>query len=209
MKSKILSVILFLVIMAVLPLSVINCSFVNSDSKNTKIENNENKSSKNELIDDKKTLLYGLVAAQYDESYCDETIKAIAILMQSDYDTEPQKFDLSNKSMYLSDEEVENSIISKCSDFKITVDSVSEIEILKDNKALYIPFTKISNGQTITDKEYNYLFSVASPWDCFNANYTPESKCVGVSICGLDYLCKNGMTAEEALKWYLPEFSIG
>lgn len=209
MKLKLISIILFLVIMAALPISVVKCNFTNSDSGNSEIKNNVSEPSDSKQINDQKTLLCGLVAAQYDESYCDETIRAIAILMQSDYDAEPQKFHLKNKDIYLSKNEAENSIKEKYSDFEKAVNSVSEIKITKDNKTLYIPFAKISNGQTITDKEYDYLSPVASPWDCFNVNYEPENKCAGVSLCGLDYLCKSGMTAEEALKWYLPEFEIG
>lgn len=109
MKLKLISIILFLVIMAALPISVVKCNFTNSDSGNSEIKNNVSEPSDSKQINDKKTLLCGLVAAQYDESYCDETIRAIAILMQSDYDAEPQKFDL-NKDIYLSKDEAENSI---------------------------------------------------------------------------------------------------
>lgn len=194
--------------MAALPITIVKCNFTNNDSGNTEIKNNESVPSDSKNFKYKKELLCGLVAAQYDESYCDETIKAITILMKSNYDAEPQKFDLNNKNMYLSRDEAENSIKEKYSDFEETVNSVSEIKITKDNKTLYIPFAKISNGQTIADKEYEYLSPVASPWDCFNVNYESESKCTGVSLCGLDYLCKSGMTAQEALKWYLSEFEI-
>lgn len=209
MKLKLISIILFLVIMAILPLTVVKCSFSNCNSEYSDIKNDDSEHINNEQANDKNALLCGLVAAQYDESYCDKTIKAIAILMQSDYDAEPQKFDLKNKDIYLSKDEAGNSVKEKYSDFEKAVNSVSEIKITKGDKPLYIPFAKISNGQTIADNEYDYLSPVASPWDCFNVNYEPESKCTGVSFCGVDYLCRGGMTAEEALKWYLPEFEIG
>ena len=116
MKLKLISIILFLVIMAALPISIVKCNFTNSDSGNSKIKNNVSEPSDSKQINDKKTLLCGLVAAQYDESYCDETIRAIAILMQSDYDAEPQKFNLENKDIYLSKDEAENSIKEKALD---------------------------------------------------------------------------------------------
>lgn len=209
MKFKLISVLLFLVIMATLPLAVVKCNFKSNNSEYINTENDENKHVNNEQDDDINVLLCGFIAAQYDESYCEETVKAVAILMQTDYDVKPQKFDLDNKNIYLSKDKADNSVKEKYSDFEKAVSSVSEIKITKNNKTLYIPFSKISNGQTVTDKEYDYLSPVASPWDCFNINYNAESNCVGVSLCGLDYLCKNGMSAQEALKWYLPEFEIG
>ena len=58
------------------------------------------------------------------------------------------------------------------------------------------------------NENYKYIHSVASPWDCYQTDFDANAECVGVSLSGIDYLCKNGYSAEEALLWYLPDFEI-
>ena len=70
---------------------------------------------------------------------------------------------------------------------------------------LSVPFAPCSNGNT---QASGTLGSVASPWDCFSPRYDPQNQCSGVSLDGVDYLCKNGLDKEEAIRWYLPEVKI-
>ena len=75
-----------------------------------------------------------------------------------------------------------------------------------DGKAFYIPFCDFTNGKTSTNSEYPYLTAVASPWDSYaNAD---DGEYYGVSLNGINYLCNDGYSYEEALQWYLPNFKI-
>ncbi|RGS77172.1 hypothetical protein DWX71_07185, partial [Ruminococcus bromii] len=78
----------------------------------------------------------------------------------------------------------------------------------KNSEALFVPYSETSNGTTYKNENYKYIHSVASPWDCYQTDFDANAECVGVSLSGIDYLCKNGCSAEEALLWYLPDFEI-
>ena len=84
----------------------------------------------------------------------------------------------------------------------------SDKELLWQNETKYIPVSPLSNGQTQTDDNYPYLTSVASPWDCLSEEYDENLRCVGVSMNGVNYLCTKGYSAEDALLYYLPDFSV-
>ena len=66
----------------------------------------------------------------------------------------------------------------------------------------------ISNGCTAVSAEFPYLSPIASPWDCLNAQADEQAACIGVSLCGVDYLCERGYSAEQALCYYLPGFTV-
>lgn len=74
----------------------------------------------------------------------------------------------------------------------------------KDN-IVYIPLVVSCPGYTVTSDEYPYIQAIASPWDTFVDN--KGSEC-GISLFGIEYLCKNYKDAESTLRWYLPEFEI-
>ena len=78
----------------------------------------------------------------------------------------------------------------------------------KTAKRCLFPYSETSNGTTYKNENYKYIHSVASPWDCYQTDFDANAECVGVSLSGIDYLCKNGCSAEEALLWYLPDFEI-
>ena len=65
----------------------------------------------------------------------------------------------------------------------------------------------IVDGDVVSDN-YPYLTSVASPWDCLSEEYDENLRCVGVSMNGVNYLCAKGYSAEDALLYYLPDFSV-
>ena len=94
------------------------------------------------------------------------------------------------------------------SEIRKAAESVKNKTLRKKSEVLFIPFSETSNGTTYKNVNYKYLHSVASPWDCYAENYDENAECVGVSLSGIDYLCKNGCSAEEALLWYLPDFEI-
>lgn len=183
--------------MALLPFFAIKCNTVEKDNNNSNIENNKINS------DD---ILCGFVAGLYKENYCDETLKALAILVKSNYSVLPDKFDI-NSDVFVAKENASGYLKDNYQKIEKTVNSTEEL-LFHNEKIKYIPYSTISNGTTAESDDYDYLCAVASTWDCFSKNYDKDSVCVGVSIEGVDYLCRNGASAQEALLWYLPNFEI-
>ncbi|MCQ2514427.1 MAG: hypothetical protein MJ089_04975 [Ruminococcus sp.] len=207
MKFKIVTFILTLLLMAAIPLaataikqrSIVHTDFLQNGNKeielNTKesIDNNDNK------------IICKLVTELTDEIYCDETIKAIAVLINSDYRISPNEFDI-NKSTPSdittnSDDEYYKKIV------KIAEPMLNTYITINGNIE-YIPYNKCSNGNTYISDKNNNLVLVASPWDYYSKDFEKDIECIGVSIDGIDYLCKNGYDYKQALKWYLPKYEI-
>lgn len=146
----------------------------------------------------KKNYIITLAAEYCDDSLCDETLKAILIISKNNVkalgsESEPKV------------ETLENTLISRLTELY----NISEAEILYNGKNVYLPLADLSCGNTSENKKYPYLVPVASPWDCFSTDYVYDKEyTAGISIYGIDYLCKKGYTCKEALSWYLPEFDI-
>lgn len=87
-------------------------------------------------------------------------------------------------------------------------DSSEEIRFTYQGNAVAIPYAACSNGATLGDENSPYLSPVASPWDCCCESYSADAACVGVSINGLNELCRRGYSAKQALRWYLPKLEI-
>lgn len=212
MKEKIIAVIFFIILMALLPFTVSKCtggktkitagstSDVAVKPPKTNTVNTDNNTEHN--YDDTLT---ALVAAKYKSTYCTETIKAITIIMNTNYSAYPQKF---KSGDFLYKSEANNSLKEVYSQIQNAVNSVKEKRLYINGKNLFVPFSDSSNGKTYLDSSYSYVSSVASPWDCFEKNTNAKNKCVGVSINGIDCLCKKDSSCEDALKWYLPNFEI-
>lgn len=183
--------------MALLPFFAIKCNTVEKANNNSIIENNKI---------NRDDILCGFVAGLYKENYCDETLKALAILVKSDYKISPDKFKIDSDA-YVSKERASGYLKDNYQKIEKTVNSTKEL-LLHNGENKYIPYSTISNGTTADSDDYDYLCAVASTWDCFSENYDKNSVCVGVSIEGVDYLCRNGASAQEALLWYLPNFEI-
>lgn len=211
MKGKVIFITLALVITALLPFAAVSCNTSKQKAESAsatadfadKPENNEEKKENNP-----NDLLCALTAAWYEEDMSEDAIKAAAIIMNTNYNANPDSFDLSDKEVCVYEKDADNALKENYADIRKAVNSVKENKLILNGKTVYVPCSKASNGNTFTSEKYSYLRAVASPWDCFSQNYSPDTKCVGVSISGIDYLCKNGCTYEQALKWYLPEFSI-
>lgn len=130
-----------------------------------------------------------------DESFCDEGLKCALAIAEN--------------NCLLS----ESAAQSECSeDFYARVEKLYEdvdVTLLYEGESVYIPTSSLSAGRTATNTAYPYMKAVASPWDCLSEDfvYDKEYNC-GVSMNGLNYLCENGMDYKEALRWYLPEFTI-
>lgn len=204
MKKKIIATVVFLILMAMLPFVAVKFN----DPQTTAHITTATKDTPSKPIDKKTKILCGLVAANIKDNYCSETLKAIAIIINTNYKISPDSFDLDDTSVCIYEENADSSVKEIYPQIKTSVNSCKELHLTLDKEKQYIPFSKTSSGCTIVDKNYDYLTSVASPWDCFQKNYDADIKCCGVSISGVDYLCRNGYSAEEALLWYLPGFEI-
>lgn len=206
MKIKVIAILLMLAMMAFLPFAAAKCA-TKIELKSVMATSDKAKSDNSNPSSEDKVLC-GLVAALCENKYSSETIKAISILLNNDYSLEPDKFDLSNPDTCLYVENADNEIKEIYPQIEENVSSSKNLLIYYNDKNVFIPYSKISNGNTVSDENYNYISPVASPWDCFSDYLDRNAECIGVSIEGIDYLCKNGMSAEEALSWYLPECEI-
>lgn len=205
--KKFLACGLLLILMALLPFTAVKCSDgtkneikLTSSTVNSKSGNNNNA--------DTNEILVGLTAAICNENFSDEAIKAIAILINTDYEVSPDYFDLEDKEIYLSENTLYNSQKEYYSRVEEIVKSMNKKNLTVKNKKVLIPYSQISCGRTLDSEDCEYITSVASPWDCFSQSYDENAECIGVSIIGINYLCQSGASAEKALKWYLPEFEI-
>ena len=207
--KKIIAAVILLVLMALLPFAASKCSDTSKRSpiKHEAVDDKTDSTSKNTSKSDNE-ILCGLTVAACKKDYCDEAVKAIAILLNTDYSVNPDSFDLNNEDVYIEKEGLDNSGKEFYSRIERIVNSNLELYLTVNNKKVYIPYKKSSCGYTLDSKDCEYIISVASPWDCFSSDYSENSECVGVSLDGVDYLCKNGASAEGALKWYLNSFEV-
>lgn len=153
-----------------------------------------------------KEILCGLVAAEYRDEYCDEALKALAVILYTDYSLSPESFDLSDKNVCIYKENADESI--NFTRIESAVDGVYKKTLCVDGKAFFVPFSYVSDGKTEKSKDYPYLYSVASAWDFYSQDYSDKAECIGVSMYGVNYLCENGSEFTDALKWYLPDFEV-
>lgn len=176
MKQKIILFICFLASMALIPVFGLRTGAGRSEKTNDSEEDGR---------------LYKIVASVCNNGHSDETLRAVARIVYNNI-----SLGYTYKDCDSSDKELLSRVKSVC--------PKKPTEIIIDGKQRYVPFSSCSNGNTGTDGKYPYLTSVASPWDSFSSEYTDSAACVGVSIDGLDYLCENGFSSDQALKWYLP-----
>ena len=206
--KKILACALLLVLMALLPFTAVKCSTNGSKSENTLTSSTGTTKTNTKSSDDTNEILVGLTSALCNENFSSDAIKAITILINTDYLVNPEYFDLEDKTVYVSKDELDNSEKEYYLKVENIVKSIDKKTLTVKNKKVFIPYSQLSCGYTLDSEDCEYITSVASPWDCFSKEYDENAECIGVSINGINYLCQNGASAEQALKWYLPEFEI-
>lgn len=180
MRDKFLLIFLFFLLMAAIPLGFLVRQNRTSPPAATPDEAVENPVAQ--------------AAALCKSTFCDEAIKAVAILQRTNAAAgtaaDVQLDDISDKELYNRVKEIFNS----------------STEILTyQGKAVGIPVTLATDGSFRPSGSEAYLCAAASPWDCFSGETAGD----GVSTAGLDYLCKKGLSAGEALRWYLPMLTLG
>lgn len=224
MRIKVIFIIIFLLTMAFLPIIVSKCTATKTTAasvstadyaekptdnstenseKSTIKPQQESSESKAELTDAE---ICGMVAANYDESYCEETLKALAVILYTNYCLAPDDYDLKDSRICILESDAENSVKENYNTIKSAVSAVYKKALCSNGKVLYIPFTSSTNGKTSSSSEYPYLTAVASPWDSYS-NANDDEHC-GVSLNGINYLCNDGYSYAQALQWYLPDFTI-
>ena len=107
--KKILACALLLVLMALLPFTAVKCSTNGSKSENTLTSSTGTTKTNTKSSDDTNEILVGLTSALCNENFSSDAIKAIAILINTDYFVNPEYFDLENKTVYVSKDELDNS----------------------------------------------------------------------------------------------------
>lgn len=148
MRTKVIFIIIFLLTMAFLPIIISKCSSpqtaVTSNSTADKATEpvTANEPSKNETIvetttesvakenseSEKSPLtesdLCGMVAAKYNENYCEETLKALTIILYTNYIVFPDSYDLSDIDICLPESKAENTVKENYNKIKSAVSSV-------------------------------------------------------------------------------------
>lgn len=192
MKKRLAAIICLLIIMGILPLAVVRISGENKGITNASTPDSiqaQNKSS-----DISEVCAYAEKLCR--EDFCDEAIKAAVIIANTNYDIDDNK-------------ENNNSNSELLKRIESVYNSNKELYIAYDGEKRFIPYSYCSNGSTVKSEDYEYIKSAASPWDCYCDEYSPDLTCEGVSMYGVNYLCENGFSAEEALKWYLNGSEVG
>ncbi len=156
-------------------------------------------------------LLTGMLRTVYSDKNSDEGQKALAVFFNNNIYSDKGAIDCSDPKNYITDEkfreisgnsyEQASKSITAAADF-----GKSKKLVTHDGKSVFIPWSQCSNGATYADDSIPELSAVASPWDCFSENYSPDNRCVGISIDGIIAISSSG-TYEEILKRYLPDFS--
>ena len=184
MKDKIIMACLFLVLMAVLPLGFIT--------------NNTHSSPEKQPDTDRRGNAFILQAEQFcDNGFCDEAVKALAIIARTNSKS-------LEKLPYFESNNSDTELYARLEKYFNEESTV----LCNKGKPVEIPVCKCTDGSTVSSNTLDYLSPVASPWDLFSNESEKSRGFAGVSASGIEYLCENGMKAEEALKRYLPKLEL-
>lgn len=163
MRTKVIFIIIFLLTMAFLPIIISKCSSsqtavasnstadkatepvtANEPSKSETIVETTTESVAKENSESEKSPLTesdlcGMVAAKYNENYCEETLKALIIILYTNYIVSPDSYDLSDIDICLPESKAENSVK----------------ENYNKSNPPYLPYIKKRSAQTA--KRFIYL----------------------------------------------------
>ena len=202
--KRIAVLLLLLLILALVPLTAF---FDLSPAKKTSGENN---SETNKTVQSLGEPAVMCAALYFSEDLEPDTLKAICLVCQNN--CRADKDFLKNSENYLSDnamkEKWKDNYSENLKKLRDALDAVKNMKITYNGKEVIIPISYISDGKTATGDEYPFLQSVASPWDKNSKEYSKNSKCLGVSVYGMNHIIKQGKAFTTALLWYLPDFEI-
>lgn len=190
MKKKFVCLLLFTLLMVIIPLAAEKKQVIDSINLNYSKHKTDNLSN--------EEILSGLVCKEFKKEYNEETLKALVIILNSNYKFNKKKEGYWDKDKFIGKydekayEKVENA-----------VKSAGDLHITYKGKTAYIPYFYKSCGYTTSSKKYPYIKTSASPWDM-----AKNSHKVGISLNGINNLCKNGASYKDALGWYLENCKI-
>lgn len=199
MKEKIIGFVLVLTLMAGIPLFT---------SQNKVLNEITTKYLSGKSYSDKE-IAYSMVCAKFKKEYNFETLKATAVILYSNYKY-LGKIDYNDKKEFLTKKQFCKKYSNQGEKYylkiKKAVDEVYEKCITYKGKVAYIPCFHCGVGYTKSSKKYPYINNAASPWDLLEKNRT--NKKVGISLNGINNLCKNGNSYKQALSRYLNNVKI-
>lgn len=172
------------------------------------IENKDSFSIDNKFLS--KNQLYGLLSKEFKPEYNQETIKALGIILQSNYshkeisNEELNHNNLSKDDFYEKYGEKADEYYKKIQE---ATNSIYNKIILHNNKKVYIPYCYVLNSSA-DNSEYEYFKNVATPWDCLKSEYKTSNNTEGISINTLNILCDSGYSYENALNYFLKDIQI-
>ena len=145
--------------------------------------------------------LTDMLAYEFKEDYCDDGLKALGIILNSNYKsgTSPKtiskkdflKEHKNGKKYYSLLEKISKKIKDRCITYK--------------GKAARIPYYYITNGSCKSEKPY--LRNTVSPSDLLCEEYTFDAK-PGVSLYSINKMCERGLSCEESLNRYFKNIEI-
>ena len=192
MRKVLISCVILFIILSVIPL----CALTNTEprsSDNIKKAQNDNSS-----VEKEKDETIRMAAQLCQEDFCDEGLKCALAIARNNRDFAEAK----NTTLR---REISDEFYGRLS--KLYSESTATLKY--KGKVVYIPTSSMSSGFIEENPDYPYIKSVASPWDCIHKDFVYEKDYAdGISMAGLNYLCENQMTFKNALRWYLPAFSI-
>ena len=187
MRTKVIFIIIFLLTMAFLPIIISKCSSpqtaVTSNSTANKATEpvTANEPSKNETIvetttesvakenseSEKSPLtesdLCGMVAAKYNENYCEETLKALAIILYTNYIVSPDSYDLSDIDICLPESKAENSVKENYNKIKSAVSSVYKKKALRRRQSVLYTFLRFYQRQNFNKQRISVPYRCCLP----------------------------------------------
>lgn len=186
MRTKVIFIIIFLLTMAFLPIIISKCSSpqtaVTSNSTADKATEpvTANEPSKSETIvetttesvakenseSEKSPLtesdLCGMVAAKYNENYCEETLKALTIIIYTNYIVSPDSYDLSDIDICLPESKAENSVKENYNKIKSAVSSVYKNALRRRQSVLYT-FLRFYQRQNFNEQRTSVHYRCCLP----------------------------------------------
>lgn len=189
MRNKLVFVSLFFLLMASLPLRLL------PQMAEKPLPASTVDSAKNDSLSEQQAILS--VARLCDDSFSDEAVTAVAILHKT------------NIAAGIAEEPAKDGDISPALLLRVKKLYRSCRHILTyRGKAVPVPLTACTCGSTAAAPLYPYLEAVASPWDAFCETHAGSSGNTGVSLNGIRWLCDTGLSAGEALRWYVPKLDM-
>ncbi|MBQ5399148.1 MAG: hypothetical protein IIU14_06915 [Ruminococcus sp.] len=179
MKNKIIGFLLILLILVMIPLCAAR--------KTVRSEPPKKSAQPDESV---KIIAYAAEKA-LPEGCCDEALKALIIILNTNY-----KY---NKGLF--DKNVGKINNSKTEKY---AEMLKGYYITYNKKTVPVPYFRYSAGFTSPGKSHPYIRNSASPWDLPENGKSTD----GVSLNGINKLCGLGLDYKSALGWYLKDIEI-